>query len=173
MPIIGKINAQKIMHRICTLLVGDRGYLAPEDFCVTAKGTLIHVDSQVFSKEELEKEQGEILLGLGHPNPTQHYVRITRVGKGLTEHDFELDFRNLSPDIIFEVHGPIRYLTLTRDSADEYIVFTDGKLDFEVQIAKPIDIRTLKEQLDDALEVFNYELAAKIRDQIKKEEGKK
>lgn len=169
MPIKGRINAQKSVHRVCTLLVGDRGYLIPEDICVTTKGILIDIDAEVLSKEELEQENHGNVLGFGDPNPSHYYVCIKRTGENLTEHDFELDFTNLSKNIIFGVHGPLRYWSMLRESIDLYIVFTDAEFNFEIQADEPVETRTLEEQLADAIEKSDYILAARIRDKIKEQ----
>ena len=97
MPIKGSVRI-KYVQRLKNLEVGTSGYIDSEDIEIVEEkdGTFsLHVDiyTYIYSKEEiLDEEDGED-DDEPPPNPFADYVPVKRVGAGLTEKDFILNFK--------------------------------------------------------------------------------
>ena len=157
MPIIGKVNGMPYEHRIENMIVGSNGYIHADQITVTKEAVLIDIISSVIPSNEMDGIVPE-------------FIPIKRIGSGLTELDFELDFTNSDySDMIIEPHGV--YLDLIKEK-EKFLIFTTFDLvvhDMKEEVLSPEDMLELLDiQLQEALANQEFEIATKLRDQIAK-----
>ncbi|MCX6754442.1 MAG: UvrB/UvrC motif-containing protein [Candidatus Nomurabacteria bacterium] len=159
MPVKGKIYAMPNEFRVENMPVGGEGYFYKDEIIITKSAIFLDQIAPIVSAVELSYYKDII-----------NFIPIKRLGPGLTENDFEIDFSDsIGCEIIVESHGV--YLDLIPES-EAYIVFYDFDLDSNSKkiISLPLKRRlTLLElKLKLAVESDQFEKAAILRDEISK-----
>ncbi len=152
MPIKGPVRALFPDLRLKNMSLNSVGYLDAEDIILTKKTLFIDLDSEILTGEEYNDG---------------YTVKITRVGLGLTESDFELDFGGLSPEIFFYMENEAIYAEFSNEK-NRFLVFNKVT---HTEIVKPTEdeesVRATKErELQEALATDDFEKAARLRDEI-------
>lgn len=157
MPIIGKINSVPYENRIENMEVGGEGYLHISEIMITKAAVFLDITSPVIPADDMN-----IRASLAD------YIPIKRIGLGLSEDDFVIDFTNSDEaDLIIESHGV--YLDLIEDS-ESYIIFflfeigKNGGKDINQNFNKKIEL--LRSKLKLAVEKEDYAAAIVLRDKI-------
>lgn len=102
MPIIGKIDPLPYINTIQRMEIGSIGYVNPdEDFIVTKSAIFVDINTLVFTDEELRDDEDSDDDD-DDSDPTTSYVKVSRIGDGLTEEDFDVDVTNYSGDFYLE-----------------------------------------------------------------------
>lgn len=160
--ITGKINAKPYEFRVDTMKVGDTGYVNANQFIITKSAIFLDLFSPVLFFEDIGEISGD-------------FIAIERLGPGYTEKDYELDFSE-SDDYNFPLDSNAIYNNLMREK-DLYVVFRKFEIGMNYEFKEVEDYETIEEleiQLNNALGVEDYCLAAKLRNRIteKKKTGK-
>ena len=168
MPILGKVNATPYECRVENMEIGASGYIYITCLIVTRKFIYLDVMIEVSHEDEDDDDVADDSYWPRLP--------IKRIGPGLTEQDFELDF---SKSDEFEINIYPQSLDLILKMQDEiYILFKN----FEIGVNNPggesepkTELQKLESRLQDAIDENtseSYDRAAKIRGQIAKEKQK-
>jgi hypothetical protein len=166
MPIIGKIYAKPRTSMVKTMRVGEIAMIELSELAITRKCIYLDPEAEVIYLEEDETCE-EFLEDI------PDCVSIKRIGEGLTEEDFEIDFSKqktnertllLETSTFFEIHRR------------GYICFTDVKIcttrkEQEQKKEKTVD--DLEQELEAATESQDFIEAARLRDEIDKKNKKK
>lgn len=163
MPIIGSVNATPSEYRIENMKVGDEGYAYVEDMILTRKALFIDISSRVLRKDSLYNDIFE---------NTYDLIPIKRIGKGLTELDYDLDFSN--PDNYYIMISSHKVHLDLIASHEKYIIFykfqileTEGDA-VELMGTTEDRLEILNMRLSEALDVEDYPKAIELRDEINK-----
>ena len=164
MPIIGKIQAHKSESRVELMEVGSTGYVDIYDLVLTQKALFLDRLVPVVTKDDLDEDDED------------GYVPIKRIGAGLTEDDFELDFSELETG---EYFIPIEAECVYKELMDEkelHIIFNNPDINFVLDKTKDMSpeehIEYLRTQMDKAADEQDFQEAARLQKQIEKEESK-
>ena len=111
MPIKGPVRALYPGLRLKHMLVDSVGYLDAEDIILTKKTLFIDLDSEILTGEEYNDG---------------YTVKVTRIGAGLTEADYELDFSQLDPKIFFYMENEAIYAEFKNES-NRFLTFNKVK----------------------------------------------
>ncbi len=161
MPVKGTVFGSRFEYRVETMDVGQVGYINIEEITVTEKAIFVSIFTEVF--EDCDETTN---------------LKITRLGVGLSEKDFELDFSTTVPegyDVFVEVDAI--YIDLIKNK-DINLVFETFDLevsnrDIKTELSDDLLLEKKKKELDKATESQDFLLAAKLRDEIKNLEEKK
>ncbi len=158
MPILGKIKGFHIDSCLKNMLVGSSGYIDEDEIIVTQKAVFISLFAEIFDKEESEEED----------------IIVRRIGPGLTEEDFEIDFQKSTYQFRIDSHAV--YVNTSRIEG-EHIMFTRFELEAETwttydHLPQKTTLEMLEEKLEQAKTDEDFEGAAKLREEIKKEKAK-
>lgn len=172
MGIKGTVKYYKPLNLIRTMEVGDSGYIHPECLILAKKTLFLYIDSEVLFEEEFDDEnENEI-----EEDSFSYHFKITRVGKGFTAKDFEIDLSGSTFE--FDMEGESYYNDCMNNEKD-YVIFR--KFDMEhvdynvLHAPKEEKESSLEDKLAKALDDQDYEEAAKLRNRIssdQKEGGK-
>lgn len=166
MPVKGKIIAFTPERTVQDMVVGESGYVVAEEIVVTRKALFLGIHLEVLSAEEKEETAEEQLF--------EDFALIKRIGPGLSEEDFEIDFTALDKFPFF-VEGENTFIDLSKET-EYYIPFFNIKISYDTIVPsknESVDEETLEQQLQKALDEQKYELAAEIRDKIAKRPKRK
>ena len=157
MAIIGQIKGCGSEDCMKNMSVGSSGFMDAEEILTTYKGVFIALYNEILQEDDLKE----------HHLDYEDVVKITRIGPGLTENDFELDFSQCTTPFCIEsfAHGKNEF------SWEEHIVFKNGLTIVKVEeIEANTTPLSLEEQLKEAEKNQDYEQAQIIRDRIEKGE---
>lgn len=152
MPIKGPVRALYPGLRLKHMPINSVGYLDAEDIILTKKTLFIDLDSEIFTGEEYNDG---------------FTVKVTRIGTGLTEADYELDFSELSPEIFFYMENEAIYAEFTNES-NRFLIFNKVSHTEVVQPAEGVlsERETKERELEQAIATDDFETAARLRDEI-------
>lgn len=160
MPVKGTVVGSRFEYRIETMSVGQVGYLNIEDITITEKAIFVSIFTEVH-------EDCDDITNL----------KITRLGTGFSQDDFELDFSTTDPEE-YEVFVEVEaiYIDLMKNK-DMNLVFEKFDLqvsdrEIKTELSDELLLEKKKKDLEKAKEVQNFILAAKLRDEIKELEKK-
>lgn len=155
MPVKGTVYGSRFEYRIETMSVGQVGYLNIEDITITEKAIFVSIFTEVY-------DDCDHITNL----------KITRLGAGLSEQDFELDFSTAEPEE-YQVYVEVEaiYIDLMK-RRDMNLVFEKFNLEVsnrevKTEISDELALEKKKRQLEEAKEDQNFTLAAVLRDEIK------
>jgi hypothetical protein len=160
MPVKGTVFGSRFEYRIETMSVGQVGYINVEEITVTEKAIFVSIFTEVF--EDCDETTN---------------LKITRLGAGLSEKDFELDFSTTDPEdyeVFVEVDAI--YIDLIKNK-DINLVFETFDLEvsnreIKTELSDDLLLEKKKKELNKATEAQDFILAAKLRDEIKELEKK-
>ena len=132
MPIKGKITAVHAAMIFKAIPVGTTAYLDTYEIELTSKALFVECFCPVYQLEDLEDDEIDC------------YVKVTRIGSGLTEDDFELDFSALDPEDDSLVMLPHIVFKENMREKDAYVIFSNP----DVIIVEDGDKRARKEMTD-------------------------
>lgn len=171
MAIKGTIRVQDY-ETVRNMVVGECKYMIPDDLHIANKVIFLHLNTAVYDFELDPIEESEE----GEEDEETGIIVISRIGDGLTEDDFDLDFSGLTENYFFD-HDPIHEYNNYIKYKDQYILFYNfepvfvlkGDNLFAEGILSNIEIPDdLESQLKQALDAQDYDKAAEIRDKIEK-----
>ncbi|HEY0980047.1 MAG TPA: UvrB/UvrC motif-containing protein [Candidatus Paceibacterota bacterium] len=159
MPIKGIVSAIAPEQRIENLSLGEEAYLDAFSLTVTERAIFIDRAAFVILKKHLDENEENLF---------DDHILVKRIGKGLTEHDFELDM-TVIPEYDFTLDDSATYVDLMRHK-DNHIIFYDFELEkltnFRSKETEPAE-ENLEEQLREAVEKQDFEKATILREKIK------
>jgi len=162
MPVIGKVNAVPEETSIEKMVIGTKAYLCVDYIVVTRKYIFVYFTVPV----TIDDDDDEMYQYVD-------CITIKRIGPGLTEADFELDFREFNAlEITLE---PSCVEDKLLKEKDQCLIFTDfeiGKNHKDESVEEKTTLEKLQSRLDKALEDQDFPRAAKIRDKIAIEKNK-
>lgn len=141
------------------MVIEQEAYIHADEIFITKHAIFIHLNTPIFTFQFYESQKD-----------VEDFALIRRVGSGLTEKDFCLDFTIVSPEYIFDHENNIGHNELIMQKGN-YIVFSDPDVEIVVEedflpLEKVEDITQLEEMLEKALASDEFEKAAVIRDRI-------
>ena len=167
----GIVKAFPSDDRVENMEVGQLGYIDAYDVIITRKKIYIDRYTPITTSEDYE--EGADL----------DVIAIRRLGPGLTENDFELDFSTYADNLELECNAACVHLEKEKEI---YVIFTDFNLEmidskkelaeeFDVEDESKLPLSELKKLLAIALVpgTENYERAIQLRDLINEKEAKK
>ncbi len=127
MPIIGTIYAVPHEERVDNMDIGQVSFFESIHLIVTQLDLFLEIDTPIGDKNEF-REGADL-------------IKITRIGKGLTEDDFELDLSFLNNNNhIFYLEGAGVYLEKISETG-RFVIFKDFDLfiDFDPEVNEDED----------------------------------
>ena len=116
MGIKGKIPASFSDDCVRDMIVGDSAYIYHRDFVLTKKALFLDWIAPIVHEEELDDDEKD------------DYIFIRRVGSGLTQDDFEIDFTpHVNGILQLEIEPEAVYLSCIKNSKG-FIVFPSPEL---------------------------------------------
>lgn len=159
MGVIGKPKGFLSEETLRHMLIGESGYIEAEDIIVTNKGLFVSVWAEIFDSDE--KDSFDVL--------------VRRIGPGLTQNDFEIDFTDCEYEFLIESGAKHHHYlknegeyVLFENVEIEHVSFSDKK---NIEKSIPVDgdtIDKLQKELDEAIEEQDFEKATKIRNEMEK-----
>lgn len=175
MPVIGKILGYPSSSRVENMKVGEMGFLYLSDLFVTRKNIFLDIFSEINFLEKNESIEEYL-------DDFPESILVKRIGEGLTDSDFELDFSHLDNYYNhFTLDPSPSFFNLENSEKENYIVFSE--FDLEIVTERVISeeetdewekLEDLDAALKKAIEKEDCTKAVKLRDQIhkfKKESG--
>jgi hypothetical protein len=162
MPIKGKMVAIPYGDRIEAMKIGQVGYIEADDLIVTRDCVFIDILIQVILEENFLKNDDEDTESVN-----KNCIRVTRIGPGITDNDYELDVSILK-DYEFILEDDSMYVSKMQVK-ERYIIFTDFTLEIykRSNIIEKIDpLISLEYDLKAALNEEKYELVKEIENKI-------
>jgi hypothetical protein len=156
MPILGEVWLRSYSCRLQELAMYQLGYIAKRYVIVMRDGVRISLYAPV-------------TLAIDFEGSREGFVLVKRIGKGISEDDFEIDFQYCQ-STVFDINPEESF------PAEEYILFSYPyepnlhRIDYRAEL-KQMSMRSLEDELKEALEAQNYPRAAKIRDEINRRKG--
>lgn len=153
MPIIGKINPLPYENTVENMEIESVGYIDPDYLIVTKSKVFIPLATPVISLENWEESMNT-------------YVKVLRIGSGLTEKDFEIDVSRCEKDT-FNMEPDSRFLNLMKNK-ELYVIFSYSaeEKDEEVNEEEEETIQSMERKKQKALDEEDYKKAAELQKKI-------
>ncbi|MDB4984742.1 MAG: hypothetical protein JWM20_921 [Patescibacteria group bacterium] len=145
--------------------IGELRAIFIQDILLTRTDIYISKDAETFTPEETGRGEGADELGKSLRDIPCVWVK--RVGDGLTQFDFDLDFTEVMEPIEMMPESDRREI---RDQPELFVRFTDCNIVIvdEKEEEEKDELTSLNEALAVAEREENFEEAARIRDAISK-----
>lgn len=158
MPIKGKITVTEPVTWLHYLPIHSVRYFPAYEILVTRKALFVNLDTDTIGPVDMkaQKEAGSSIV----------YIKVTKIGEGLSAKDFEFDITECEQKkYVFVLEPSMAYDELSKDSECLMIPLTDDQL--IILTDKEDELVELEGKLQTALDSDDFELAARIRDDIK------
>lgn len=156
MPIKGKVYASPYDHRVENMEVGSSGYIHENQLTITKPAIFMDILSSIIPCDDTDNDE-------------PGFIPIKRIGAGLTESDFELDFESaIDYDLTYEPQGV--YLDFMKEK-ERYVIFTEFEicLQFNTNKETPEEkLDRLKDELEKANSAEDFEMSIVLRNDIEK-----
>ncbi len=166
MGIKGKIYARKSDLRIESMEVGSTAYLDIYDVMLTRKALFVDRLTPVITKENMEEDDED------------DFATVHRIGPGLTQDDFEIDFSKLDKDdAVLPIENESVYQELIYEK-DLHIIFENPDIEFvsdnqKEEMSHEDYLEFLNAKMEKAVENQDFPEAGRLKKQIEKETNKK
>ena len=147
----GKVHVTPPEFCVWNMVVGDTGYVHVNELIITEEAIFLYLYASIIHEDDEEYDIND-----------NTFFPIKRLGIGLTEVDFELDFSKSDySNLVF--CGKATYLNLMAEK-HLYVIFSDYEIG--QNLLEDLGNKDLEDQLEEALEQENYTKATEIRDKI-------
>lgn len=168
MPIIGKIHARLPYENVGNMLLGMVAMIDMNELMITQNILYLNITAEVTYLED-----GETIDEFLRFEP--YHIPIKRIGAGLTEDDYEIDFsKQDSSREVFLLQTSSFIDNQPKELRGYYIAFTNievvdmDKLETTQIMTIEKTIEELEEELEEAKGMEDYRRAARLRDMISK-----